>query len=205
MANAIVDRKLEQSVIPYIISGRKLKRQWFYMTNTLFGYTTDLLGAATSIGLAVPRTLAFFMDKPADATNAGVTVGVFDGLRPELYYPALAVALLWVILRVMFARENGQKKAVLARSAATTMRQAEASLYKLLASPDPLPGLNELLNKQLEPTVDRAIQEEAWPWTPFAPNIDAEVKRFTDQLTVRFGEDWIPPPPLSEPQQMPKP
>jgi hypothetical protein len=205
MPNDLVIHKLEHHVVPYIVSGRRLRRQWFYMTNTLFGYTTDTLGAVATLGLTVPPLLSQLDAAGSSDTEQASIIQQINGLPEGLYYPVLLVAVLWVILRMVFARENGQKRAVLAKSAAGSMRQAEVMLHQHLTLPDPLPALNELLDKHLAPTVQRTMYEEAWPWVPFAPGIDEEVKKLTAQLVTRYGKDWTPPPPVAGPQQHQQP
>ena len=89
-------------------------------------------------------------------------------------------------------REDGQKKAVLAKSCRLAMRQAEAKLPRVLGDPNPMPGIIKLYEEVLMPTVDRGIPEGAWPWTPFAPGIDGEVDRQLSELCQRYESQWAP-------------
>jgi hypothetical protein len=41
-------------------------------------------------------------------------------------------------------------------------------------------------------TVDRGIQENAWPWLPFADDIDTDVNRQLEALCSRFEVEWLP-------------
>jgi hypothetical protein len=59
-----------------------------------------------------------------------------------------------------------------------------------------MPALNELLEKNIRPTVDRNIQENSWPWTPFAPGIDEEVTKEVARLCASYETDWAPVNPL---------
>lgn len=119
-------------------------------------------------------------------------------------WPTIVLIVLWVIMRVAFNREQGQKRAVLARSCTQVLRQAEASLPSALSSADPMPALTEMAEKRIGPTVDRGIQDSAWPWVPFAPNIEVVVKEEVAALCMQYERDWAPvdprglrrPPPL---------
>jgi hypothetical protein len=93
---------------------------------------------------------------------------------------------------VAFNREEGQKKAVLARSCRLAMRQAEARLPRVLGDPNPMPGIIRLYDEVLMPTVDRGVPEGAWPWTPFAPGIDGEVERHLSELCQKYESGWTP-------------
>ena len=109
-----------------------------------------------------------------------------------LYYPTLVFALAWIVLRVAFNREEGQKRAVLARSCTQMMKQVEAKLHRVLLKQDPMAGLNGLVDEQIAPTVDRNIQENAWPWAGPAPDIDQEVEKQLVRLCSKFESNWTP-------------
>jgi hypothetical protein len=194
MAEHRVKRTLERDVLPYLVSARQLKKQWFYRMHTVFAYTTDIVVALAAIGITGPLlTLLGSTDAAADSTNKAPTFSnVLNSVSPALVYPAAVLILTWVILRVAFNREDGQKRAVLARSCTQILRQAEASLPAALGSSDPMPALTEMLEKRIRPTVDRNIQEESWPWLPFAPSIDVDVKKEANALCTRFEDAWAP-------------
>jgi hypothetical protein len=191
MPDQQVNRTLERDVLPYLVSARQLKKQWFYRLHTLFGYTTDLVGGLAAIGVSSPF-LILLVTKDADAGGPTPSLAsVLAGIPSFLVYPAAIVIIGWVILRVAFTREEGQKRAVLARSCIQNLRQAEADLHNLLRARQPLAGLTEMLEKRIRPTVDRNIQETSWPWVPFAPNIDSEVQTELNSLVTRYGADWV--------------
>jgi len=194
MPDPQVKRTLERDVLPYLVSARKLKRQWFYRFHTLFGYTTDLVVALAAIGVSSPLfNLLAAKDAGADAADKTPTLAsALAGIPSFLVYPALLVIVAWVIIRVAFTREEGQKRAVLARSCIQNLREAEAELHKLLRVRRPLASLTEMLEKRIRPTVDRNIQESSWPWLPFAPNIQADVQKELNSLCSLYEEEWEP-------------
>jgi hypothetical protein len=187
-----VKRTLQRDVLPYLVSARQLQKQWFYRLHTVFGYTTDIVVALAAIGIATPLlTLLSSTASGGDAANKPQTLsGALATIPPILVYPAALFIVIWVILRVAFNREDGQKRAVLARSCTQILRQAEANLPSALGTSDPMPALTEMLEKRIRPTVDRNIQDNAWPWLPFAPSIDADVEKEVTRLCKTFEEAW---------------
>ena len=107
-----VKRTLERDVLPYIVSARQLRKQWFYRMHTVFGYTTDIVVALATIGIAPPLlrligatgSAADVADKPLTLTSA------LASLPPALVYPAAVLIVVWIIIRVAFSREEGQKR-----------------------------------------------------------------------------------------------
>jgi hypothetical protein len=198
MASHPVKRTLERDVLPYLISARRLRLQWFFVLHSIFGYTTDLVVALAAIGITTP--LLTFLRSPVSPQNEPAPTQSFSTVLGSvpifLYYPAAALVIIWIILRVTFNREDGQKRAVLAKSCTQILRQAEANLPVSLRQSDPMPGLTELLEKRIRPTVDRSIQENSWPWTPFAPAIEAEVEKELNRLCGLYESDWAPVDPL---------
>jgi hypothetical protein len=160
MSDHPVKKKLRNDILPYLITAKHLNDQWFCRTHRLFGYTTDILVALTALGL-IPAVIAnIFGNNPNDTPTK---VSELEALLPKefhyLYYMMLVLVLAWVILRVAFNQEDGQKRAVLARSCSLSMRHAESKLPHLLGNADPMPGITELYDTSIYPIVDRNIQE----------------------------------------------
>jgi hypothetical protein len=193
MADHVVKRTLERDVLPYLISARQLKKQWFYRVHSVFGYTTDVVVALAAIGISSPlfRLLAS-TGSAGDAAKPPTIASVLASVPSVLVYPAAVLIVTWVIIRVAFNREEGQKRAVLARSCTQVLHQAEAGLPTALGAANPMPALTEMLEKRIRPTVDRNILEESWPWSPFAPSIDADVKKEVTRLVSLYEGDWTP-------------
>ncbi|MDB4912747.1 MAG: hypothetical protein JWM95_391 [Gemmatimonadetes bacterium] len=186
-----VASKLRTQVLPWVVSGKLLPKQWFCRLHLLFGYTTDVTVALGALGLSIPLVTALVAD--ADDKKAKMDIArLLPHEQRWLYYVALASVVLWVCLRVAYAREGGQKRAVLARSCSQTMRQAEARLFTILANGNPIPELNKLVAETIAPSVDRNIQEEAWPWSGWAPEIDKHVDLAVGRLSLQFSSSWNP-------------
>lgn len=195
MSSDPVKRKLGREILPYIISARRLRRRWFYITHSIFGYTTDVLVALTAIGLSSPILDFFANGEPTAGHDDSARVSLAEVLSsvPQwLYYPTIAIAVVWVLLRVAFVREDGQKRAVLARSCFTSLRQVEARLHKILVKEDPMADLMKLADEEIWPTVDRNIQERSWPWAGPAPDIEKEVEELLRNFCSRYESGWLP-------------
>jgi hypothetical protein len=203
MADHPVKRTLQRDVLPYLVSARQLKKQWFYRLHTVFGYATDIVAALAAIGIATPLlTLLGSTASTGDAANKSPTlVNALGSVPSVLVYPAALLVVIWVIMRVAFNREDGQKRAVLARSCTQILQEAEAGLPKALRARDPMPALTDMLEQKIRPTVDRNIVEKSWPWLPFAPSIDTVVEKEVKKLCTSYEEDWDPvkDPALREP------
>jgi hypothetical protein len=192
MADHPVKRKLRNDVLPPIVSSKRLHKQWFCRVNFIFVYATDVIVALTALGLTSPW-LSFIQEKPAGPNAKPTSLSEILAATPQwLYYPALILVLAWIILRVTFIREEGQKKAVLAKSCAQALRQANGKLFRVLGKPNPMPDLNKILDEEISPAIDRNIQEKVWPWDIHAPDITNEVEAQLADLCARFESDWTP-------------
>lgn len=185
-----VRRKLRDQILPWLESGKLLDKQWFYRLSLLFGYATDVTVALGAVGISLPFMM-LLTQPPGESSNASVLALLPQNPR-WLYYLGATCVVGWVILRVSFNREDGQKKAVLAKSCRQTMKQAEAKLYQVLVQPDPMPELNKLIIEQIAPTVDRNIQEGSWPWNGPAPGVESAVEMQLDSFSRKFSANWSP-------------
>ena len=185
-----VRRKLRDQILPWLESGKLLHKQWFYRLHVLFGYATDITVALGAIGIGLPlmTLLTQSAEKPAEPS----VLALLPQHPRWVYYLAFICVVVWVILRVAFNREEGQKKAVLAKSCRQTMKEAETKLYQVLVQADPMPELNKLLAEKIVPTIDRNVQEGSWPWSGPAPGVDPAVEMQLNSLSRRFSSNWSP-------------
>lgn len=186
-----VKRKLRNEILPYFVTARMLRKKWFFVTYSLFGYTTDILVALTALGVVSPVISGIFASSQTSGGKSTSLADLTATLPKELYYPVLLVVLAWIFLRVAFIREDGQKRAILAKSCYQVVRSAEASLPGILGKSDPMSDLSKLY-KDFWPTVQGSIQQDAWVWTPFAPGIENEVESWLEELCRRYEDGWDP-------------
>lgn len=185
-----VKMKLRNEILPWVESASLLSKQWFYRLHILFGYATDVTIGLGSIGIGIP--LLALLTQPIESKTPSTT-NVLTLLPRDprwLYYLTALCVVGWIVLRVAFSREEGQKRAVLAKSCRQTMKQVEARLYQVLAQQDPMPELNKILDEQITPSVDRNIQEYAWPWSGPAPDVDRLVEAKLEILCKKFSSQW---------------
>jgi hypothetical protein len=175
-----------------------LRQQWFYRLHGVFGYTTDTLVALSGIGITIPLFQVFAAgDSNSGPGNAAGDVSTtLAGLPTAVYFLLLTFIVCWVLLRVGFNREEGQKRAVLARSCIQSMKQAEAKLHRLLLKADPMPDLTALVNEVIAPTVDRNVQEGAWVWPGPDPTSDSEVELQLRVFCQKYEGNWSPVSPI---------
>lgn len=193
-----VKQKLERNLLPYLISAKRLENQWFYRFHQIFGYSADLVGALSVVGISTPL-LPFFikLNEPIDPANKDFAVAVkyIDSMPSGVYYVLMVIVIFWLLIRVLYIREDGQKKAVLMTSCVQTFKQIETKLHRILSDQNPMPTLNELLEKEVHPVVDRNVQEGSWPWSGPAPSreIDKDVKALLEELCNMYQSEWIVP------------
>jgi hypothetical protein len=189
-----VRRVLKRDLFPYLVTGRRLHRQWFYRLHRIFGYTTDFVVALSTVGVSAP--LLAMLGPAGQASSGGGASpsmsAVLQSVPSWLMVPTALGLILWLFLRVAFNREDGQRRAVLAINCHKMLRKAEASLPAILATPDPMPEITKLLEKSIRNPVDQCVFDEAWPWLPFAPDIEVEVNREVDAWCAKFEADWTP-------------
>jgi hypothetical protein len=193
MAEHPVRRVLRRDLLPYLVTARRLPKQWFYLLHVLFGYTTDLVVVLSAVGVSAPL---LGMLGPLDQTGRGAPSpslpAALQSVPGLVMIPTAAILVFWLALRVTYNREDGQKRALLAKSCRRQLRKAEASLPAILSTPDPMPEIAKLLEKGIRNPVDQYISDEAWPWLPFAPGIDAEVDRELEAWCSKYESDWTP-------------
>lgn len=187
-----VKRKLRNDILPYLVTARRLRKQWFYLSYVVFGYTTDLLVALGAVGVGWPALSSILVSQEGKNPGSGTVAEAMASVPAPIAYPLGILLILWVVWRVAFNREDGQKKAVLAKSCSHAMRQAEAKLPRILDDPNPMPAIIKLYEEILIPTLDLGVPEGAWPWAPFAPSVEAEVEKQLSELCQKYESQWAP-------------
>ncbi|HVV48840.1 MAG TPA: hypothetical protein VHO06_04210 [Polyangia bacterium] len=188
--------KLSREVLPYLATSYGLPRLWFCRTALVFSFATDVLAVLAFLGAAPPSIVALLQTSSLSAAKAappGADVPALLAPIPAKFrYPVLAVIGVWVLLRVLFYRGDWPKRAVLATSCRRMFKQIEARLHSVLTQPNPMPEIVKLMVEQVQPMVDRNIQEGAWPWP--GPNLkaDAKAKELLATFCERYEKGWTP-------------
>jgi len=197
MAEHPVRRKLRIGVLPWVVSGRRLRRQWLLRLHSWYGFSTDAIVALSSIGLASPWFSLLSSGGASEGEEGAPAAQVNDlvaALPKSVYYPAVLLIVTWILIRVRFEHEGGSKRAILAKSCARSLGRVETQLYRVLDKADPMPDLNRLLDEELFPAIDRCKQEDAYPFDGIAPGTEKEIEEALDHFCSRFEEGWAPAP-----------
>ena len=188
MSDHPVRRKLRGTVIPYVVSAKRLRKQPIYIAHWVHVYTNDLLAAMIGLGLANP-VLRLFSGEDASAAQVMKSFG-----ETAWAIPTIVAAVLWALFKIILTRQGAEKRAVLMRSCRTEFETYQFEITETLGAGDPLDGLNEIYERIMG-TVKRHLAERAWPWpSGHAPDIDLEVDREVEALCRKYESGWAPPP-----------
>lgn len=186
-------RKLCDELLPWMIGGRRLTRQWFVRLAWVYGYGGDLAAALAGLGIGAP-VAALATGKVPDGKNA---LAILHDALPGYWFVVGGVALVaWVILRLVVQRENAVARALLARDVTQSMKALYAELWRALAEADPMPKITEI-QKAVDGKVQDAIRNSLWQWDPPPPpetEIGDDLKSAVDQIRATFMARWAPPP-----------
>jgi hypothetical protein len=76
-------------------------------------------------------------------------------------------------------------------------------MRRALEQEDPIKDLTAV-QLDIDKVIDRAMQENAWPFEGLAPDLDGQVQRELDRICGQFEGNWAPPPPLGVRKAAPK-
>jgi hypothetical protein len=178
-----VHQKLN-AILPWAVSAQKLRRQPFYVGYRFYSYGRDLAAALVGIGVSFPLLPVL--------TNSSAQIPLPQAMAAFPTWLKIVTgvaAIAWLCLRVFAAHEQWEKRATLARSCVQNFKRFEAKIVHVLNSADPLPVLVEI-NSDMNAVVDRAIQEEAWPWPGLAPGADTIGRQRAADYAGQFGRQW---------------
>jgi hypothetical protein len=186
-------RKLADELLPWMIGGRLVTRQWFVYVAAAYAYGGELATALTGIGVGGPLVQLFGANPPRGGNAADILQQALHGVW--FWVGAVALAI-WVMLRLVVGREDAVARALFAKDCARTMQKLQTDLDAELAKEAPLPGLAPIQAAVMRKVGD-AIDRGVWRWDPPFPQsaaVDLELQRRIDDIRRRFMSRW---PPLS--------
>jgi hypothetical protein len=192
-ADHYVLRKLCDELLPWMISGRKVGRQWFVRLAGFYAYTGDFAAALAGLGIGAP-VAAMVQGKLPSGQNALDVLR--SALPPGLFIAGIVATIVWVVLRLVVQREDVVSRALLAREYARSVNALYAQLWQALAAADPMPQVLAI-QKSVDDRVQDAIKNGVWPWNPPPPPpavIDQDLKETVDRIRATFMPKWTPPP-----------
>lgn len=188
-------RKLCDQLLPWMISGKIIGRQWFVRLAIVYSYTIDLAAALAGLGIGAPIAALIQGQLPKGQSNA---LDVLHSvLPPGWFYVGIVAAIFWIVLRVVVKKQDVERRALLARGYALAMSESYAKLDQALADSEPMPQIR-IIQKSVEDRYHDAINKGVWKWDPpFPPSaeIETELKETVDYFRSKFMSNWAPPPP----------
>jgi hypothetical protein len=183
-----VTRKLSTSLVPYFVSGEQLERQRFYRAYSVYTWANEVMAGVAVLGLGPvlsPLNLQTgTVDVPAlfKGTQAGSLPFLLAGI-------GALFGIGWMLFKVYVTRENGIKRAALARSCRNQLRTLETRVHQELNEPNPITKLDEIY-ASVKDLINRCSQEEAWPWPGPAPNIAEPVEKRVKEYCSQYQANW---------------
>jgi hypothetical protein len=200
-SNNDVREILELSIIPYIISAKKLKWQPFYMAHSINSYSRDMLVGLIGVGLSTPVMVAVSkaLGGPVAANAAGESAaGLLENIPPGWKSFVIAALVISIALRVYVNQSKAEERAILAKTCSDDIRLASLNLTTILNKSYPDDDLLMMRNQ-----IAAIAKNKAWPWDyDTAPGINNEVQKRVNDLVARFGAKWTGQP---TGQQLPAP
>lgn len=182
-ADQRVVRKLAHEILPYVISAERLRRVPRYVAWYTFTWVRDILAFLSGTGAAGHTTWkAVAGDAPLPPTLVGLPTGIAVVIA--------VVAAAYAVLRAIVARDDGEKKAVLATSCRRDFQILGRRLRTALGKSDPMPDLVSL-QAEIHAVVDRHMGEGSWPFQDtFADGISEDVASRTSSLVAQYHSFW---------------
>jgi hypothetical protein len=173
-------------ILPWAVSARMIRREGFYLGYHFYTYGSELAAGIVGLGLSFPLLPVL----ANSAAQADLTKALAAGGFPTwLKVVAVGAAIAWVSLRVVASHNQWEKRATLARSCMQSFKKFEVDIERALDSADPMPALLEI-NVNMNAVVDRAIQEEAWPYPGLGPGAEAKGSQRASELAAKYGDQW---------------
>lgn len=186
-------KKLCNELLPWLIGGRLLRRQWFVRVAAVYEYVTGAAAALAGLGIGGPIAAVVTSGKTPD--DRPIYASLSDVLPQYLVITGIVAAIFWVGIRLIVQKQNVLSRALLARDCATKMRALDVELLTVLPERDPLPRIGDVQKKVLD-RVQNAVMSEIWPWngTPPTAMSAADLERSVNDIRARFMAGWNPPP-----------
>lgn len=186
-------RKLANELLPWMIGGRQVTRQWFVYGATAYRYGGELATALTGVGIGAPL-VAVFQGTDENGTD-GLAV-LHQALHGAWFWVGVVALVVWLALRLVVGQEDAVARALFAKDCARTMEKLHIDLDTALAQTNPLPALAPIQEAVMRKVSD-AIDKGVWPWSPpfpESPKVDLELDKRIADIRRKFMAGWPPPP-----------
>jgi hypothetical protein len=195
-----VMRKIERSILPYLLSAERLTREPHYRAYLAYTYTHEILAGLAGMGFGVAfPTLRMLVSDGSGGEAAIAALPIVP-----LVVVVICVAL-WLGLKTYVTRDDGLKRALLVRSCVREMAVARHAVVTALDRADAVNPLAEVTKAQnvITGIVEKYIQEGVWPYRIVAAGIDVDVRAEAARLSQHYGLVTSPPRERDEPPPAP--
>jgi hypothetical protein len=145
MARNDIRKDVEEELIdllPYILSGRYLRKQTFYRVHTLHAYTRDVLAIMIGLGLGFPGARIWESSfHPSESFGA-----TLSSLPWYAWLPAVVLVASAAILKVYVTRESVERRAHLVDECETDFDVKYIEIVNALQLKNPLQKLASIRN-----------------------------------------------------------
>ncbi len=183
-----VVRKLANEILPWLVSAEVLAKKPLYRAHGVYSWTRDILAGLSGFGLSHPLAKLI----TGESTDMGKALG---SMPFWLYILTGFSVLAWVTLKAYVTRDDGEKRAMLARSCRKEFMSINLRLRSALQQPRPLKDLT-VLQTEVTAIVDRHIAEGSWHFPGddiLASDIHDVVSKRTIDLTIQYCSSWDRP------------
>jgi hypothetical protein len=180
---------MSDQVLPLIIVGLRVKRQWFVRVAIVYAYGGELATGLAGLGIGAPL-VAFFQGK-GESNKNGLDL-VREALPGAWFWVGVAALVFWLFLRVVVKQQNAIDRALFARDCSQTAEKLNAQLEDVLAEAEPMPKIapiQEALRRMRSEAIDKRV------WRQLTEqDIEAELRMRVDQIREKHMAGWAAPP-----------
>lgn len=172
-------------LLPYVLSGRRLKKQVFYRVHTFYIYSRDILALLVGFGLGFPGARSLAQNPNENLGPALAKLSFWHWL------PAIFLILLVAFLRVYISRESVEKRAVLLLECEAELDAKFMEIQQALQTRNPLPKLTTIRNS-VTLIVQRHRKSKSYPYVDgFAAGTEVEAELEAKKLCDKNKHYWL--------------
>jgi hypothetical protein len=185
-------RLLHDHVLPWMIGGLRVRRQWFVYAAKVHSYAAETLMLLAGLGFA-PSILSRLSGVQGVASSNGPAVAdALEALAVPWLWVGIVATALWVALRVIVSQDDVRRRALFALDCTRAMELFHKKLHENLDQAEPSPAIADI-QRAVNTKVNEAINHKVWPWSPPRPkpeNIAMELARETDYIRDTYMVRW---------------
>jgi hypothetical protein len=182
-------RKLCNELLPWMICGKRVGRQWFVTVAILHNYAGDLAAALAGLGIGSPLVAVVAGTWPKDKS---FLEAVATNMPVFWFYLGVASAILWVVVRIVVQRQDVLKRALLVSEHRREMNALYIELYRGLELPEPVDNIAKVQSK-VNDLVQSAIRAGIWPYDPPSPpeqELEPDLTIEVERIRTRYMGGW---------------